>query len=190
MSPLLRLIEWDKKVFLSLNSMYTPWLDWVMLTVSSLGAWLAILALVIIYMTYKGGEWRKAGLIFLLLALGTNVLLNTLVKELVARPRPIHIEAWSGIIHAIEKYEASYSFFSAHSSNSFCLAVFSLLFFKNKYYTALVLGWAVFVSYSRIYLAKHYPLDVLCGILFGTMMGILGYKIFEYYKTKRNASHW
>ncbi|MBL4639251.1 MAG: phosphatase PAP2 family protein, partial [Kordiimonadaceae bacterium] len=32
-------------------------------------------------------------------------------------------------------------------------------------------GWmflyAGVVSYSRIYLAKHYPLDILCGILLG-----------------------
>lgn len=121
----------------------------------------------------------------MLLTIGLNSGINHLIKLIIARPRPLQVEAWQGIIHAIEEYETSYSFFSAHSSNSFSMAVFSLLYFKNKKYSYIITIWAALVAYSRIYVGKHYPVDVLCGIAFGIVMGFLCFKLFERYKETR-----
>ncbi len=179
------IIDWDKELLLYLNSKHYDWLDPIMLGLSSFTSWTIVCLLIIFFMIYKGGVWRKSAPVFLVFSVGACIVLTNILKLFVARARPIHIEAWSDILHAIEEYESSYSFFSSHSSSSYCMAVFSLLFFRNKIYTCAILSWATAVAYSRIYLAKHYPLDILCGMAFGIMIGILGYKIFERYKASR-----
>jgi undecaprenyl-diphosphatase len=40
--------------------------------------------------------------------------------------------------------------------------------------------WAAIVSYSRIYLAKHYPLDVICGAALGIALAICVYLIWKF----------
>lgn len=181
-----RLIEWDKRFFLYLNGKHYDWLDPIMLGLSSFLSWILVCALIVVVMIYKAKSNKLLAPFFILLSIGINSLINNGIKIFIGRPRPIHRDAWHDIIHAIEEYETSYSFFSAHSSNSFCLAVFSLMFFKNKLYSYAILIWATVVAYSRIYLGKHYPFDVLCGIGFGIIMGFVGYKIYEYYNKKRS----
>ena len=44
--------------------------------------------------------------------------------------------------------------------------------------TSLVL-WSIMVAYSRIYVGVHYPIDVLCGLLFGAISGWTFYKVLD-----------
>jgi len=52
-----------------------------------------------------------------------------------------------------------------------------LLIFNNKKYTIFILTWAIIVSYSRIYLGVHYPLDILGGALLGGFISYLLYAL-------------
>lgn len=118
---------------------------------------------------------------------GGSVLFSTLftngLKLIVERPRPIHETVWEGIIHNIEEHSEAYSFFSSHAATTFCIAIFVFCFFKQKrYWGYLALLWAFGVSYSRIYVGKHYPLDVFVGILFGSLVGYLGYLLLQRFK--------
>jgi undecaprenyl-diphosphatase len=38
--------------------------------------------------------------------------------------------------------------------------------------------WALVVSYSRIYVGVHFPLDVLSGAMAGSLMGWLFYRLY------------
>jgi len=74
-------------------------------------------------------------------------------------------------VHLVKDYcGGQFGFISSHSSNSFALAVFliGILGKKFKYFSVLILVWAVLVSYSRIYLGVHYPGDVVVGGIFGS----------------------
>ena len=44
----------------------------------------------------------------------------------------------------------------------------------------LVVVWAAFMTYTRIYLGVHYPGDVLVGALVGTVCGWVAYKFSEW----------
>lgn len=180
------IVDFDKQLFLDINRQHTEWLDPVMLFFSSYTSWAVVAILVLSYLLYKSLPKRRLPLVccFILSVLSTN-LLNHLVKVIVKRPRPIHEPAFADIIHAIEKFDASYSFFSAHSSSSFALAVFALLFVKEKWFTLVSLFWASAVAYSRIYVGKHYPGDVIVGVLFGILMGVMGWKMYEFYEKKK-----
>lgn len=180
-----RILNKDKELFLYINSKHKEWLDPIMLGLSSFEMWIIVCIIILGVMAYKNGHWRIVPPAAMLITIGLNSLINNLIKIIVARPRPLHIAEWNEFIHAIEEYDASYSFFSAHSSNSFSMAVFSLLYFRNKIYSCVILLWATAVAYSRIYVGKHFPIDVVCGIAFGVMMGIMCYKIFDSYRLKR-----
>lgn len=180
-----RVAQIDKELFLYLNSKHLIWLDPIMITLSSYTLWSIVATSILLVMFFRKGKSGRAASLFLLPSFGFNALINNIIKYIISRPRPIHVDAWDGIIRTLEEYDASYSFFSAHSSNSFCVAVFSSLFFRNKRYSIIISLWAVSVAYSRIYVGKHYPLDVLCGIFFGIFTGILGYKLYEYYCIKK-----
>lgn len=184
-----KIIEWDKELFLYLNSKHIDWLDPAMLFFSSYLCWILVYLLMATIIYFRLEIWRKTTTLFFLLSVGVSALLTNIVKLIVERPRPIHNQDWINTIHAIEKYSSSTSFFSSHSATTFTMAVFFLLVFRKsalKIYGYLAIIWAAIVAYSRIYLAKHYPFDVLCGILFGITIGIVGYKLLEYY-TKRKT---
>lgn len=182
---LYKLIEWDKELFLFLNSKHIGWLDPVMLVLSSYPCWIVVCLTMVAIIYFRGRERDLLATVFFLVSTGCSALLTNLVKFVIGRPRPIHNTDWGDTIHAIEKYSTSSSFFSSHSATTFTMAVFFFLFFRsNKLFGWIAILWAATVAYSRIYLAKHYPFDVFCGIVFGSLIGILGYKLYEYYKKK------
>lgn len=165
----------DHELFLALNSNHSPYLDTFMVIISSKILWLAVLLLVgfIIYRNRK----RIIDVIFYFISVFTAMGITYIVKFFILRPRPIHIEAWEGKIHAIGSYSKEhYSFFSSHASSSFAIAVFAFLILKEKrLYGILAIIWAALVSYSRIYIGKHFPGDVMVGILVGSFVSYLGY---------------
>lgn len=185
MNFLNKVLDLDKELFLYINSKHISWLDPIMLAFSSSIMWVIAFALVVLFLIYRTKKNKLVPAFGMILTIGVNAGINYLVKIWIARPRPLHVEEWNGVIHAIEKYDASYSFYSAHSSNSFAMAVFSLLYIKNRFYSVVILAWALIVAYSRAYVGKHYPFDILCGIIFGSLFGYLGYKLFNYYTTKK-----
>jgi len=74
-----------------------------------------------------------------------------------------------------------YGYFSGHASNSFSLAVFFSFIFGVKYIRLpyLLFSIAFLVAYSRIYIGVHYPLDVVSGMAFGSLVGLVFYFIWR-----------
>jgi len=92
-----------------------------------------------------------------------------------------------GMVHHVKDYlGGKYGFVSGHATNSFAIATFvvALIGKHYKYLTPLVLIWAVLVSYSRIYLGVHYPLDILGGALLGIGLGFLVFKLYMWFGVK------
>jgi Membrane-associated phospholipid phosphatase len=185
------IIDFDKRLFLGINGQHAESVDPVMLFFSSYTSWGVIACLIFCYVLYvKSKEIRWVAACFLFLAVVSTNLFNQLVKVLVERPRPIHETAFTDIIHAIEKFDASYSFFSAHSSSSFALAIFAALAVGKKWFTISVVSWAFLVAYSRIYVGKHYPIDVVVGILFGSLMAVFWWRLYKYYKKRKTNKNY
>lgn len=189
MQPLFTFPEWDNQLFRYLNGIYIEELDPVMAFLSSTWSWVILFLIISYFMLRKSIFWGSREILLILCTVVANSILNNVIKLIIQRPRPCQSEALQSTIRILEDCGTHYSFFSAHSSNAFCLAVCTALFFRNKYYSVLIILWATIVAYSRIYVGKHFPLDVLVGIAFGICMSFAGNYLLKRYREGQRPLH-
>jgi undecaprenyl-diphosphatase len=125
-------------------------------------------------------RFKRKGIILILgmfITFGlTDSISSRILKPMTKRLRPCHEEVFKDQVHLAGQkcWGGKYGFVSSHAANTFGLATLFLFIFKSRVYLGL-LAYATLVSYSRIYLAKHYPLDIFFGALLGI---IVGYSIY------------
>ena len=175
-----QLIEYDKELLRLLNGLHTPWLDPVMLILTETLAWipLYVFMLYLIIKEYKKESWIA------LLGIAITILLAdqitaSIMKPYFARLRPSQEPALEGLIHLVKGYKGGqYGFASSHAANTFGVATFFFLLFRNtKPLVIWLFVWAAFMTYTRIYLGVHYPGDVLVGALVGVLCGWASFKL-------------
>lgn len=124
------------------------------------------------YGLISGDSYSKRCGVEMLITLGIGQLLSGGVKNIVKRPRPV--QSWPTDIHP-ENYHPGTSFPSGHTTLAFSAATALSLTRKQWYITVPIYSWAGSVGYSRMYLGRHYPTDVLGGIVVGICSGLLGH---------------
>lgn len=124
---------------------------------------------------------QKKLAVLILVAFASSGLTAQLLKNIIYAPRPrIYFEASQYIYH-LDNFGNSgggaSSFPSGHTTSAFALATVLALWFRKKWLSIVLVLAAALVGYSRIYLAQHFPADVLAGscigILFGTLTVVL-----------------
>lgn len=140
------------------------------------------LYVLLLFFTYKHYGFKNT--LFVLLAVVVLITMSdqssNFCKYYFQRLRPCHDEnVYPFMRLGTAHCGGLYSYFSAHASNAMVVAVFFGLLFKKKstYVFPFLLFWAFLVSYSRIYIGVHYPLDVLTGIIVGTMYAVIVFSI-------------
>lgn len=147
-----------------------------------------ILLLLIIVRFKKQSAWIILAIIVLITL--SDIISTRLIKDIVERYRPSHNPELEGLVHLVKNYHGgNYGFVSSHAANTFALATFVSLLFKNKWLSGGLFIWAGIVSYSRIYLGVHYPGDILAGACLGILLAILVSKAFrtlwQYYLNRK-----
>ena len=172
----------DKQLFLILNSANSPLWDQIMYAISGKLIWVPL------YITILVWIWRKYKNKFplILLFIGLAALFADqssvhLFKNVFQRLRPCHDPELEELVHIVKgECGGLYGFVSSHASNSFNVALLSLLFIKKRWFTVFIILWASVIGYSRIYLGVHYPGDVVCGALLGALTGWGFYRLYIY----------
>lgn len=129
-------------------------------------------------------------LIMIIAVIFTNLIGELVVKNTVARPRPFHdaYAPWNDILRIFpdESVLHDFSYYSGHASGLFSLTT-PLMWITPKRKNKIVLFvWASIHTFSRIYLAVHWPYDAFVGALAGFLFGTIATKIF--YNPKFNLT--
>jgi len=179
------LIALDQELFLFLNGLGIQTYDgfWMLMTNKATN-----FVVYILFACYYLSKTNFKSLLTLLAVLGILILFTdqgtNLFKNTFQRLRPCHEPEIEGLVRLVKSgCGGFYGYFSGHSSNSFALAVFfsKLLFGFQKRLPFFFISLAGLIAYSRIYIGVHYPLDVVSGIAFGTIMGYFFYFLWNKY---------
>ena len=167
------LIQEDKSIFLFLNNLGSTPFDQLWIMISATWIWVP-LYVIFLYLLFKTFKLRSLIFILIFIALGVTVSdqLAGIFKTGILRLRPCHDPTLKGLMRAV-KCGGQFGFYSSHAANTFFIATFmSLLLYKKfKFLPYFLFVWAIVVSYSRIYLGVHFPLDILMGSLMGFFTG-------------------
>lgn len=171
----------DQQLLLFLNAQNSPFWDQVMHAISGKVIWAPLYLAILLYLGFRHKRKFLIILLFIILAvtLADQVSVQ-LFKNVFHRLRPCNEPALQGMIHLFKgECGGKYGFVSSHASNSFNVALLSLMFIKKRWYTISIILWALIIGYSRIYLGVHYPGDVICGSIVGAFIGWGVYKLYE-----------
>ena len=175
------LIQKDQQLLIYLNNLGTDFLDPIFMYITHQINWWPFF-LILIFLLLKKISLKQFGLLVVVLALFfvfTDQMTNV-VKYAVARLRPVNDPEILPHLRYLRGANSP-SFFSGHASNSSGSILLIFLIMKRYYkYAWVIFFFPLLFAYTRIYLGLHYPLDILCGYVFGLSSGLLFYNIFKY----------
>ncbi|WKZ66879.1 MAG: phosphatase PAP2 family protein [Flavobacteriales bacterium] len=188
-----RLDAIDREAFLAINGPHAHALDVVMEAASEMVLWFPLYGFFLWLIIKRHGDkallWSLPLIALMILCSDKGSVM--LFKETVQRLRPCHEPSLSGLVHLVYKdCGGRFGFVSSHASNHFAIALFMIgvLGAKPRWVLGALLGWAMLIAYSRVYLGVHYPGDVLVGGLYGAMIGSFAALIFRRFIAKPRPS--
>ena len=174
----------DTQLMLFLNGWHTPYWDNFMWLYSSKWVWLPFYA-AFVFVILRNFKWRVSALIFVAVFLTiffADQITATLLRPIFHRLRPCNLDnPLSQFIHVVANDRGgAYGFPSAHAANAFGFAFFFHYLFRRSWLSLLLFAWALMMCYTRIYLGRHYPGDLLTGAMVGFVSASLSYYMFRY----------
>lgn len=180
---------WDWPLFEALNFDGGATVDALFVAISGVKMWLPLYAL-ILYMVWRRYTWRGV-LIFLVavaVAMGCADLVAGIFKHsgplksvwpsFPVRMRPMFSPGLEDV-HVVSTRHGLYGTVSAHAATIVSLALLSSVAVGRKWFTAMMVVVALLICYSRIYLACHFPQDILLGAALGLATGGVAAVLFR-----------
>ena len=162
----------DFSILYAIQNLHCDWLNSFILgltkVMGSYGeCWLVVAALLLCFR-----KTRKTG-IAVLLSYGLVFIIGQYgLKDLIARPRPCHLDE---TVELLIKRPSSYSCPSTHAAWAFGAA--TAIFMNHKKWGIAAIAAAALIGFSRLYLFVHFPTDVLFGAVMGVICGYAGVKL-------------
>ncbi|MEE1092475.1 MAG: phosphatase PAP2 family protein [Prevotella sp.] len=176
----------DIEILLLFNSSNSLIADDIVTTLTSALTWMPVY-IVLIYMFVKKNKSVldiSTIIIFALLCVFLSGGINDMfIKPSVERLRPLNDINVRHLLHIADGVsETQYSFFSSHAANTFSLAIFISLLTRNTVLCISMVAWSLVNCWTRLYLGVHYPSDIIVGLSWGCLMGVLCFYLYN--KTK------
>ena len=178
----------DYPLFLWLNFDGGAVMDKIMVGISTPVVW-SWLYILILYIVYRNYGWR--GVIFFLvtaaIAVGLGDMISGIFKHsgplkhlwasFPARLRPMHTPELEGMVHVV-KQGGRFGTVSGHAATMTAIATLANPTVNKRWFSWFMTAIVLLICYSRIYLACHFPQDILIGATLGVASGFVGYWIF------------
>ena len=178
------LLEIDHQLFIFLNNLGSESYDFLWILISNKICMFIFLLLLVSYLLLRYKQNRSIVFICaIIVCISLTDLLHVhLFKNVFMRLRPCwNLDIIEYMRPLLIDCGGKYGFISGHAANATALTTFILFSFKrhNFILNYILITWCLLVSYSRIYLGKHYPLDVFFGIVFGYLIGFGLFKLYN-----------
>lgn len=176
------LTDIDRSVLAFFNGSDSLFVDNLTVILTSGLTWIP-LYLSLLYVVIKNNDTMKqimlvVGCVILSIILSDGMA-DFIVKPMVERLRPSNDPFIKYTVNVVNDMRgSSYSFFSAHASNTFCVAMFFSLLVRNKVFVITMVSWSLVNCWTRMYLGLHYPSDILAGLVWGGISGSLAYYVY------------
>ncbi|WP_299521950.1 phosphatase PAP2 family protein [uncultured Lutibacter sp.] len=180
------LISYDKQLLLFLHAKGSITWDGFWLFITNPIHWIPLIFL-FFYLGYKSFGLKKTIVISLITSLSgvISLLIVTIIKNNIQRLRPINDISINNSIRVLTE-QNDFSFVSGHSTVSFTIIFILFWLLKKHYkYAYILFLFPILFAYSRIYLAVHFPIDILFGMLLGYLVALVFYKIIGVSVLKR-----
>jgi membrane-associated phospholipid phosphatase len=169
-----RLDAWAFLIF-NLRGKRPAWLDWAMLSFTQMGSGITSLVIAVILYLLRYRRFANE----LILGTLTLWLLVELFKAAFRRSRPFIRLAQTRIVGLRMRGQ---SFPSGHTSQAFFLVTLLVQHFHLAIGLAILLYVSAgLVAITRMYVGAHYPRDVAAGAILGSIWGLLGILIDNYF---------
>lgn len=112
---------------------------------------------------------RRAGVLFLLIL--ASGLLNTTAKLLIHTPRPD--PQFARVLDFRPYRSGSNAFPSGHAQNAVVFWTSLAWWVRRRWFSVLAAGLTAMISFSRLYLGVHFPIDVVGGLALGAVVMIV-----------------
>ena len=171
------LLELDSQLLLKINSAWQhPWLDVVMPWLRNKYFWIPLYAVLLAFLITRYKKQSLGIIVFCILAIAlSDQLSSALLKPWIGRLRPCHTPELASQLRMIVSCGGKFGFVSSHAANHFAMAIyFGAVFSKWRRPIMLFAGlWAASIAYAQVYVAVHFPGDVVAGALLGCSVGCL-----------------
>lgn len=175
----------DTQWFLWVNSHHNTVLDWSMWTLSQHWSWAIVIVLAFGLLTLRREprQWWVVLVGIVLCFLLADQGSVHLFKDTVCRLRPCHTLENVRMFHT--RCGGQYGFVSSHAANAFAIVTFLVMRYRKHTWAVVLLTlWALATCYSRAYLGKHYPGDLICGAIFGIVIGLIIWSLINMIEKK------
>lgn len=177
------ILQFDRYLFHFINQEWrNTFFDWIMPFLRNQFTWTPVYLFLLLFVWINFKQKTIWWVLFFLATFAvTDIVSAQLIKVIVERPRPCWDPVTANTARMLIPCSHSYSFVSSHAANHFGLSMFIFQTMKHfaKPWVWLVFVWAALVAYGQVYTGAHFPLDVLCGAIFGLIAGKLTARIFK-----------
>jgi len=170
------LIDLDKQLSLHFNGSDSLFIDGLATVLTSATTWIP-LYVALFYLVLRNNDNIRQILLIVagaaLCVVLSGTVDDTIIKPMVARWRPTHDPEIGMLVDTVNGYRGgNYGFFSAHAANTFSIAMFFCIIVRSRLFSIAMIAWTLANCWTRLYLGVHYVGDVVCGIVWGAIVGV------------------
>ena len=179
-----QIMQWDHQLFYAINTgLGNAFFDVLMPILRNRYTWIPLYVFLVVFFLRS---YKLNGLFLTLTLIAVFAFADftsaSIIKKMVKRPRPCNEPTFVQEVKMRVDCGSGYSFPSTHATDHFAIALFLICIFykKYKFVIPVLLTWAFSIAFAQVYVGVHFPTDVLCGAIYGAIIGWAFAKFFTY----------